>query len=429
MGQVMRTVNCRNLADSARGGAPDRSQVVPSRRFPVRISSFLAIISVLAAVGVTGAVRSGADPGQPGPPPPPPARPGVVQPNDAPRVAPIGGARVASSAPQGEGPGNGAPLAAARERSVAVLPPIATDGIHVATTWPGKSIVIHLPNERELTAANWGEGGAAAYGSGPVDYVVIPDAGGGVDIRMVRKSFISPTDFSLGVRVPDGTHLRQAGQAVVIETDARPGAPAAIIGALSVPEARDSAGRGIAVTPSMGGSYMHQQSTVDLNVGRVDLLAFPVTITVSYRATTTVPPIAATAAVPPDVPTAGDQVQPLTIPTGYVVDPAGAHRPASVDPAVWAQRHASACVSGPNTYSGGGVAADFWPACARMAMCMDATPNHTTPTVCANSFLGDLTRQCVVKFGADGTDYDACLAVANGHTRWVKDNMLPGPGH
>ncbi|CPZ88755.1 Hypothetical protein ERS075651_04765 [Mycobacteroides abscessus] len=186
------------------------------------------------------------------------------------------------------GPGIGRPLAEARQRGVVAVPPIATDGVHAATAWPGKQVVIHLPNERALTAANWGEGGAASYGSGPVDYVVIPDAGGGADIRMIRKTFISPSDFTVGIRYPEGTHLRQAAQAVVVETDAAPGHSAAIIGALSIPDAKDGAGNPIPVTPSVGGSYLYQQSDVNLNVGDIGLLNFPVTITVTYRPSTSV---------------------------------------------------------------------------------------------------------------------------------------------
>ncbi|MGH3724777.1 MAG: hypothetical protein ACRDUS_11730 [Mycobacterium sp.] len=310
----------------------------------------------------------------------------------------MGGARTSTNSGLGMGNGMGRPLAEPRERSVAAVPPIASDGVHAATAWPGKQVVIHLPNERALTAANWGEGGAAAYGSGPVDYVVIPDAGGGADIRMIRKTFISPSDFTLGVRYPDGTHLRQAAQAVVVETDAAPGYPAAIIGAFSIPDAKDGAGNPISVTPSIGASYLYQQSDVNLNVGDVGLLNFPVTITVAYRATTTGPAVAQ-----------GDP---------------GPKRPPVAE--------GGQCVSGPPQFRGAvegqnpGGSADFMPSCARLAACMSAAPARTSALTCENTFMADLTNACVTAFGYDGDDYEGCLAAANGHTRWAKENMTPG---
>ncbi len=304
-----------------------------------------------------------------------------------------------SNVPQGMGDGTGRPLSEPRERSVAAVPPVATDGVHAATAWPGRQIVIHLPNERALTAANWGEGGAAAYGSGPVDYVVIPDAGGGADIRMIRKTFISPSDFSLGIRYPESTHLRQAGQVVVVETYASPGRPAAIIGAFSIPEAKDGAGNAISVSPSIGASYLYQQSDLNLNVGDVGLLNFPVTITVAYRSTTTIPAV-----------TQGDP---------------GPKRPLVVE--------GGRCVSGPPQFRGAGndgtpgAAADFVPSCTRLATCMSAAPVRTSALTCENTFMGDLTNACVTAFGQDGPDYEGCLAAANGHTRWAKENMASGP--
>ncbi|MFV8310857.1 hypothetical protein [Mycobacteroides chelonae] len=353
--------------------------------------------TVLLAAGASW--RAGADPATPGAPAPAPPPLAVPQPDSLPRDAYIGGARTSTNSGLGTGNGMGRPLAEPRERSVAAVPPVPSDGVHAATAWPGKQVVIHLPNERALTAANWGEGGAAAYGSPPVDYVVIPDAGGGADIRMIRKTFISPSDFTLGVRYPDGTHLRQAAQAVVVETDAAPGKPAAIIGALSIPEAKDGAGNPISVNPSIGGSYLYQQSDVNLNVGEVGLLNFPVTITVAYRPTTTVPAV-----------TQGD--------------------PAPKPPA--GQTSGGRCVSGPPQFRGAdndgtpGGSADFAGSCARLAACMSAAPVHTSALTCENTFMADLTNACVSAFGFDGDDYEGCLAAANGHTRWAKENMRPG---
>ncbi|EIU10568.1 hypothetical protein MA5S0304_2078 [Mycobacteroides abscessus 5S-0304] len=358
--------------------------------------AIFTVLAVSAAIMLDTASRASADPGTPPPPAPPPLA--VPQPDNLPRAVSIGGAQAKTNNVQGMGPGTGRPLVEARERNTAVVPPIAADGVHAATAWPGKQITIHLPNERELTAASWGEGGAAAYGSGPVDYVVIPDAGGGVDIRMVRKSFISPSDFSLGVRYPEGTHLRQAGQAVVVETDAAPGHPAAIIGAFAIPEARDGAGNQISVTPSIGASYLYQQSSVDLNVGDVGLLNFPVTITVAYHPTTTVPAVTQSAPTPP------------------------------ADQRVSALR----CVSGPTDFRGTADgenparSADFAPSCARLTACMSAAPARTSALTCENTFMADLANACVAAFGQDGGDYEGCLATANGHVRWAKENLAPG---
>jgi hypothetical protein len=405
---AVRVITCRRVSAHTTVQQPVR---VPNRRRGARLTAgsialaVLTLLTVMAATvllmaGVPG--RAGADPATPGPPPPAPPPLAVPQPDSLPRDAFIGGARTSTNSGIGMGNGMGRPLAEPRERSVAAVPPIASDGVHAATAWPGKQIVIHLPNERALSAANWGEGGAAAYGSGPVDYVVIPDAGGGAEIRMIRKTFISPSDFTLGVRYPEGTHLRQAGQAVVVETDAAPGHPAAIIGALSIPDAKDGAGNPISVTPSIGGSYLYQQSDVNLNVGEVGLLNFPVTITVAYRPSASVPAVA------------------------------------QGDPAPKAPANSSApgrCVSGPPQFAGGpdgqnpGGVADFLPSCARLAACMSAAPAHTSALTCENTFMADLTNACVTAFGQDGTegsDYEGCLAAANGHTRWAKENMAPG---
>ncbi|CPY91792.1 Hypothetical protein ERS075631_05280 [Mycobacteroides abscessus] len=363
-----------------------------ARMLPATTASVMTLVASLCV-----SVVAVADPGTPPPPAPPPLA--VPQPDNLPRGVNIGGAQAKTNNVQGMGPGTGRPLAEARELSAAVVPPIAADGVHAATAWPGKQVVIHLPNERELTAASWGEGGAAAYGSPPVDYVVIPDAGGGADIRMVRKSFMSPSDFSLGVRYPEGTHMRQAGQAVVAETDAAPGHPAAIIGAFAIPEARDGAGNPISVTPSIGASYLYQSASVDLNVGDVGLVNFPATITVAYHPTTSVP--AVTQSAPP-------------------------HPPA--DSRVSVLR----CVSGPTEFRGTGNGgnpartADFAASCGRLTACMAAVPAHTSALTCENTFMADLTNVCVAAFGQDGDDYEGCLATANGHTRWAKENLAPG---
>lgn len=401
MQTAVRVITCRRrpMHGPSQQHLPAKPHVKDGATRMVRMAVVLAVLAAPLVVATAhGDTQASADPVQPGPPPPAPPPLAVPQPDNLPRTVNIGGAQAKSNVPQGMGPGTGRPLAEARQRNVAAVPPIAADGVHAATAWPGKQVIIHLPNERELTAANWGEGGAAAYGSGPVDYVVIPDAGGGADIRMVRKSFISPSDFSLGVRYPEGTHLRQAGQAVVVETDGAPGHPAAIIGAFAIPEARDGAGNLISVTPAIGGSYLYQQSSVDLNVGDVGLLNFPVTITVAYHPTTSVPAVTQSAPRTP-----ADQ------------------RTSSLR-----------CVSGPTDYRGSqddanpaGVA-DFASSCGKLTACMQAVPARTSALTCENTFMADLTNACVTAFGHDGDDYEGCLAAANGHTRWAKENLAPG---
>lgn len=378
-----------------------RGSVAGMGRLGVAVRGHVRWGIATATVAIGGLLTAGIahpDPGTPGPPPPAPPPLAVPQPDNLPRAVNIGGAQAKSNVPQGMGDGTGRPLAEARERSLVSVPPIATDGLHVATAWPGKQVVIHLPNERQLTAASWGEGGAASYGSGPVDYVVIPDAGGGADIRIIRKSFLSPSDFSLGVRVPEGTHLRQDREVVVVETDASPGKPAVVIGTFSTPDARDATGNIIEVTPTVGGSYLYQQSAVDLNVGEVGLLNFPVTIRVAYLASNTA--VAVAYGDPPPIP-----------PADPVSD------------------RSDRCVSGPPQFRGGenpDKTADFVPSCGRLAVCMTAVPARTSALTCENTFLGDLSSACVSAFGHDGSDYDGCLAAANGHTRWAKENMLPG---
>lgn len=398
---AVRVITCRRVPARAAVQQPTRAPGARSGVRVVVVGIARAALTVMAAVLLASGAswRAGADPVTPGPPAPAPPPLAVPQPDSLPRDAFIGGARTSTNSGLGMGNGMGRPLAEPRERSVAAVPPIASDGVHAATAWPGRQVVIHLPNERALTAANWGEGGAAAYGSGPVDYLVIPDAGGGADIRMIRKTFISATDFTLGVRYPDGTHLRQADRAAVIETDGAPGHPAAIIGAFSIPEAKDAAGNAISVSPSIGASYLYQQSDLNLNVGDVGLLNFPVTITVAYRPTTTIPAV-----------TQGD--------------PGPERPPLAAD---------GRCVSGPPNFRGAqddGIpagTADFVSSCTRLAACMSAAPARTSALTCENTFMADLTNACVTAFGYDGDDYEGCLAAANGHTRWAKENMTPGP--
>ncbi|PVB10617.1 hypothetical protein DDJ71_26050, partial [Mycobacteroides abscessus] len=224
--------------------------------------------------------RAYADPLVPTPAPLPAPR---EMPQDAPRINNIGGAKVSSSAPQGEGNGMGQPLAAARELSNFTVPMFAKDGIFFPTTWAGKNIAIHLPGEMALAAAAWSGDGGATYTSNDVDYQVVPYSGGGGDIIIRRKTIFSPSDMAVGVRIPEGTHLRQGTNVVLVETDAHPGRPATVVGTFSIPVARDTQGAAINVTPGIGPGFPNQTNIL-INLGQANIFAFPIEITLSYRA-------------------------------------------------------------------------------------------------------------------------------------------------
>ena len=140
-------------------------------------------------------------------------------PADPPRADNIGGAKVSSSAPQGEDNGMGQPLAAATSLSTFTMPMFAKDGVFFPTVRAGSNVVIHLPNEMRLQPAQWAGDGGATYTSNDVDYQVIPYSGGGGDIVVHRKSISSPSDMQFGVRLPANTHLRQGDNAFLLETD------------------------------------------------------------------------------------------------------------------------------------------------------------------------------------------------------------------
>lgn len=121
-----------------------------------RGAALLAALACVSLVVIGSMPKTLADPGQP--PPPKPLPNPVAQPDDLPRIAPIGGAQVKTNTLLGLGPGTGRPLAAGRERSNATISPSPTDGTHLPTAIAGKDVVLHLPQERDLTPAQWGEG-------------------------------------------------------------------------------------------------------------------------------------------------------------------------------------------------------------------------------------------------------------------------------
>ncbi|RIR82148.1 hypothetical protein D2E65_09280 [Mycobacteroides abscessus] len=393
----------------------------------LRVVVIRTLLPSILAIMLCAVPHAAADPGQPGVPGPIPLPLAVPQPGDAPRVQNIGGASAKSNVPQGMGNGTGQPLAAARERSNATVPPIAADGIHLPTAQATRTVVLHLPQERDLTAAAWGDAGTATYTSRDTDYRVVPFAGGGADVVITRRTIFTPEEFTFGLRVPEGTHVRQGVNTVLVETDAHPGQPATPIATVSVPVARDANGAPVQVTPVIHGDYVYQQSNIKLELGQANIFAFPIEITLSYRASSAPTNGALTSdwdglpagvAVPTVIPKPGD----------YVIDPGGTHRPANADPVLYAQRHADQCLSGPNEFrSEDGRTAELLGSCQRRAMCLDVSGQRTSVDACNNQAFSDMSAQCTAVFGQAGADYDACLNVANGHAAWSKENLLGGP--
>lgn len=370
----------------------------------------LSRVSVLRRAAVAGAVLSvcaavvgpvaAADPSAP----PPPVQPGAPRPMpaDPPRINPIGGAQVSSTTPQGETAGLEAPLAAQVERGEATVPMWAKDGIFTPTLHPNRQIVIHLPDELDLGPAAWTDAGGAIYASPDVDYAVTPVTGGGADITVTRKTVFSSSTIPFGIKLPPATHLRQGNNIVLVETDPAPGRPAAIIGTFSIPAAHDHDQVPLTVTPRLGPGFPPGQSNLTIDLGPADIFAFPVTITLSYRAS--------------DMPTTGAPTP------NWQGQPPGAENPAPQTPVNPAQ-----CPGGVNDYhSPDGRAADFTPACTALQECVAATPEHTSLTACQNRLLAHMSVACTTTFGQTGPDYQACTRAAESVVATAKTTMT-GP--
>lgn len=387
-----------------------------------------ALLAVFAALllAAFGHPLASADP-TPLPPPRPVYPPNRPMPADPPRTDNIGGARVASSAPQGEGNGTGPALAAARERGEVTVPVWAYDGIHLSSSWPMHNIVWHLPGEMTLAPAAWTGDGGAVYASPDVDYLVRPYAGSGADIVITRKTVFSSSTIPFGLRLPEGSHLRQGVNAVLVESDASPGHPASTIATVSIPTATDANGVPLQVTPRLGPGFPQGQQNVIADLGPANPLAFPVTITIAYRPGE----LPTTGALNPDwqgMPEGASPPKIVPNPGDYVSDPEGRYRPASADPVLYRQRHAGGCQGGPNTFaSANGRTADFLAACQKQQMCYDVTPARTSVAACNGILLSDMSIGCTSAFGQTGDDYEACLRAANDQVAWAKANMLPGP--
>lgn len=432
---MVQVTNCRRFRQPSRGPESADAPIWPGpgNSRAVRLLAALATGAALVAAVLHGAPLSLADPEAPGPPAPKPVPYPVAQPDDLPRTQPIGGASVKTNTPLGLGPGIGPPLAAARERSNPTISPSATDGTVLPTAIGNKTVTLHLPHERDLSAAQWGDAGNATFTSRDTDYRISPFAGGGADVNIIRRTIFAPEDFTFGLRVPEGTHVRQGINTVLVESDPSPGHPATTIATVSVPVARDAHGNPVQVTPVIHGDYVYQQSNLRLEMGPADIFAFPITITLAYRASS-VPATGALAGDWDGLPEGGGPpaalaaAQIIAPPSDYVVDPGGTHRPAGVDPTLYSQRHAATCLSGPNEYrSEDGRTASFLGSCQRQVMCLDVSPAQHSADTCNNQAFANMSAQCTATFGQTGDQYDACLAVANGHSQWSKENLLTAP--
>ncbi len=394
-----------------------------NRRAAVTAAALLTMTSVSGVTGIASA-----DPAPPAPHPPAPVPVARPMPEDPARVNPIGGARVSSTTPQGETAGMERPLAAQGERGAVTVPMWAKDGIFVPTAHPNRQLAIHLPGEVSLGPAAWTGDGGAIYSSNDVDYQVIPFAGGGADMVVTRKSAFSGSSYPIGIKLPAATHLRQGVNTVLVETDPAPGDPARVIGTFSIPTAFDANHGALTVTPTLGPGFPPGQSNLTIDLGPANFFAFPVTFTLSYRASD----IPTTGALSPDwagLPLgARAPIEVIAKPANYVTDPTGAHRPDGVDPALYAQRHSGNCQGGPNQYAAAdGRAADFVASCQTQQLCLAGTPAHTSVDSCNDRLFANMSAQCVAVFGQTGDDYDACVRVASDEVAWAKANMVGGP--
>lgn len=405
------------------------------RQRALRLGAVAFAATVVAGVPITG-VRDGAigalvavavaDPAPPLPPPVPAPVPRPM-PADPARVNPIGGARVSSTTPQGETAGLEAPLAAMAERTNPTVPMWAKDGIFAPTAHPNRQIRIHLPGELGLAPAAWTPDGGAVYASADVDYAARPFAGGGLDLVITRKTVFSASTIDFGVKLPPKTHLRQGVNVVLVETDAAPDSPSSVIGTFSIPVAHDRDGSAITVTPALGPGFPPGQSNLTIELGQANIFAFPVQITLAYRASDT--PTSGALIPGWQGTTPGANLDVIPRPADYVTDPAGQHRPETVDFVVYAQRHSGTCNGGPNEYrAADGRSADFIPACLTHQMCLGTTPTQTSPDSCHNRLFANMSIQCAAAFGQTGADYDTCTQIASDEAAWVKANMAGGPG-
>lgn len=157
---------------------------------------------------------------------------------------------------------------------------MARNGIFLPTAIAGKDLVVHLPNEMQLTPANWGPNGVATYSTNDADYVVTPSQSG-VDITIRNKSPFSGKDSEFYIKPPEGTHLNPDANATLLKSnDDGPENPSRNIGVFSAPLAHTSSSTPVDVTVSLSplGELTLTPQTAQL--GATD---YPVETTFSYR--------------------------------------------------------------------------------------------------------------------------------------------------
>ncbi|SIM59875.1 Uncharacterised protein [Mycobacteroides abscessus subsp. abscessus] len=120
------------------------------------------------------------------------------------------------------------------------------------------------------------------------------------------------------------------------------------------------------MTPGIGPGFPNQTNIL-INLGQANIFAFPIEITLSYRASNT-PTSGALTADWDGMPNGISAPQVITMPTDYVTDIDGKYRPAA-----------------------------------------------------------NMSTNCVSTFGQQGDEYDTCQRVASDEVTWVKANMLTGP--
>ncbi|WP_157897130.1 hypothetical protein [Mycobacteroides salmoniphilum] len=133
-----------------------------------------------------------------------------------------------------------------------MISPLATDGVHLLTTLAG----IYIPNEHEISVADWDSGGAEKFG---------------------------PEDVRFTLRIRDGAHMGIAGDTWPIERDAvRVGAPM-VIATVSA-QATDAIGVAVPVAAEIFSDFRFRQLNLRLRVMCPDVFDFPIAIRLSRRA-------------------------------------------------------------------------------------------------------------------------------------------------
>lgn len=138
-------------------------------------------------------------------------------------------------------PKSGAPLEQRHRQASATTSPLVMDGVHMPTVVAGMEVVMHLSQERE------------------------------------------PEGLTFGLRIPEGTHIRMAGDTWLIERDVVPGGAPAIIAAMST-RATNAKGTAVTVTTEVYSPFCFRELNLRLRVKHPDVSRFRVAICLTYRA-------------------------------------------------------------------------------------------------------------------------------------------------